>query len=835
MLALFSLILIILIILCFTADKKHRNHKRLPLETACVMLLLIIGFQSMHNGQDDKLSAVFNSIDTNSQHNENLRNSDSENELHGVPIEESFDKEKPEDNGFTLLIYMTGSDLESNNGAASEDLREMMKYVDTSNDEEVIVMAGGSKSWKDLIDQKHTNIYQICSNDLILLQEGDRKNMGDENTLAGFLQYCYQNNPDTRKALIIWDHGAGPMIGCSFDELHKQNGQMDGLTLEELDNALMAGIPDGERMEWIGFDCCLMASLETAVVIAPYAKYMVASEDLEPKDGWDYSFLGSIADHNNQKIVEKIVDAYMEHNEETMTPVTLSAIDLQYVPIFQNKLSDFFHSMEWDENLYKEVARARIDVVEAGGTAPFSYDLIDLKDFLERLQEKKIGETSELTDCLQNVVIATGSNRRKLHGLSIYYPFYNKEKYLSPWSNRMTNIDVSKGYVDFISASSGAWLEDSYNVQRFEQPTGIYESDKSTFSLQLSDDAAANFADAKLLILSEKHPGEYTKIYEVDHVDRHSSELYTDYSGEALFFTDINGAPTTDTISYRRDEDILFIPAYVYTIGGPRVKTRNIILVYHVDEENNVALIDTVVEDEDGIGYGKSEFDLGEFDIIQFSGTGKTVSMNPNGTVLSYENWNDGKTIVGVELDVKDIAERIKCPEFLAQRDGYDRYAMFELTDVMGNTVGSELFLIPDLKRYQILIEDIKPVEYEGYSYKIEKVECVDRDDNLEFDSLEITYSAENNTDEILTFRADNFILDNLTLDQSFFGNIAYRDAGEHRPGRMYFTSDTFERLPAQHTNTLQFELSVYDSSSRLLSNDTISLKLDLDVTILRD
>ena len=47
---------------------------------------------------------------------------------------------------------------------------------------------------------------------------------------------------------------------------------------------------DGQPFELIGFDACLMASVEMASVASPYAKYMVASEEVEPGSGWDYGY-----------------------------------------------------------------------------------------------------------------------------------------------------------------------------------------------------------------------------------------------------------------------------------------------------------------------------------------------------------------------------------------------------------------------------------------------------------------------------------------------------------------------------------------------------------------
>ncbi|EKC56272.1 Peptidase C11, clostripain, partial [human gut metagenome] len=48
--------------------------------------------------------------------------------------------------------------------------------------------------------------------------------------------------------------------------------------MDELSEALADSVgAHMTKLEWIGFDACLMSSLEVASVLAPYADYMIAS------------------------------------------------------------------------------------------------------------------------------------------------------------------------------------------------------------------------------------------------------------------------------------------------------------------------------------------------------------------------------------------------------------------------------------------------------------------------------------------------------------------------------------------------------------------------------
>lgn len=109
--------------------------------------------------------------------------------------------------------------------------------------------------------------------------------MGDPETLKGFLNYAEENYPADHKMLLFWNHGGGSVSGVSFDE----NYEMDSLVLDELSAVMKDVYGDKKPFEVVGFDTCLMATVDTANVFQNYASYMVASEETEPGNGWLYS------------------------------------------------------------------------------------------------------------------------------------------------------------------------------------------------------------------------------------------------------------------------------------------------------------------------------------------------------------------------------------------------------------------------------------------------------------------------------------------------------------------------------------------------------------------
>ena len=83
------------------------------------------------------------------------------------------------------------------------------------------------------------------------------------------------------------------------------------------------------ELSWIGFDACLMSSVETAAAMKPYAGYMIASQETEPGFGWHYSFLKDIEkDRNGAETGKRIIDAYFENAPDSGELMTLSCVDL---------------------------------------------------------------------------------------------------------------------------------------------------------------------------------------------------------------------------------------------------------------------------------------------------------------------------------------------------------------------------------------------------------------------------------------------------------------------------------------------------------------------------
>ena len=324
----------------------------------------------------------------------------------------------------TILVYMCGADLESENGMASSDLKEMVN-ANLSDKVNVLVYTGGARKWKNNVVSARVNqIYRIKKGSLERLVENDGKDsMTSPKTLARFIQYGAKNYPANRMVLIFWDHGGGSVSGYGYDERY---GQGQTMTLAGINEALANG---GVKFDFIGFDTCLMSTVENGLMLDSYADYMIASEESEPGVGWYYTnWLNKVSKNTSTSTVEigkTIVDDFVEvcNRQCRGQATTLSVTDLAELgATVPKELREF--SIETNELIqnkeYKKVAQARSQTREFATHARI--DQIDLIHFAKNLGTK---EAADLAKALQGAIKynRTGGGISNAYGLSIYFPY----------------------------------------------------------------------------------------------------------------------------------------------------------------------------------------------------------------------------------------------------------------------------------------------------------------------------------------------------------------------------------------------------------------------------
>jgi hypothetical protein len=140
-------------------------------------------------------------------------------------------------------------------------------------------------------------------------------NMADPETVRMFIDRLADEDVD-RRAAVFWDHGSSFTFGS--DDSAPFSGSMD---VDEIADQFRNDPEDETRgyktVDLVGFDACLMSSVEALSEFTEVAPLFVASAELEPGDGWNYQglfdFMGGKADLTPTDLATAIVDRYADY------------------------------------------------------------------------------------------------------------------------------------------------------------------------------------------------------------------------------------------------------------------------------------------------------------------------------------------------------------------------------------------------------------------------------------------------------------------------------------------------------------------------------------------
>lgn len=333
---------------------------------------------------------------------------------------------------FTIMVYMVGSDLESNDGLATEDIKEMCKGLKGSK-VNLIIQTGGAKEWHysgTTISSKKCQRFQATSKGLKLVDDSlGQQDMSNKNTLCNFIKYCKKNYAASRYGLILWNHGGGTIGGFGVDENY--NGS--SMSLIDYEAALDKA---GVHFDFVGFDACLMASIETALLTADHADYLICAEDLSSGIGWYYTdWIRTLC--NNTKIatsalgksiadstVKKCVSLY-KYSTDEISVINLKTVVDTVLPALntfsQNSLT-FLSNKK-----YSTVAKKRHDLT----IYTSSTELVDISRYASAFSDESLlaKSAANLKAAVKKAVIyrkAAGISAY-MGGLSFAFPFADLE------------------------------------------------------------------------------------------------------------------------------------------------------------------------------------------------------------------------------------------------------------------------------------------------------------------------------------------------------------------------------------------------------------------------
>jgi len=373
---------------------------------------------------------------------------------------------------WTFLVYMAGDN--SLSSAGDDDLAEMRK-VGSTPDVNVIVQF-------DNAGNHGTRRFRVrkAGNDVV--QSLGETDSGDPNVLLDFVTWAQANYRADRYALILWNHGGGwepsaidtiaqevkalaysdresteraasplrraffrptleTILGLNNPQeraICSDDGSGHSLDTVELGKVLAkTATVLGKPLDLLGMDACLMSNLEVAYQVRPYVKFLVASEESEPNDGWPYErvlrHLVNDPDLPTAQAVEHIVQDYIRSyiDRGYTDAVTQTALDLGRMDELTEPLDVLAEALMIENreqmrfNLWNAMFRA---------TRFWGDTLLDITHFCDELEKQAVSPATRqasqqvraaLAQGPGRFVVAEGHNGKKVErcgGVTIYLP-----------------------------------------------------------------------------------------------------------------------------------------------------------------------------------------------------------------------------------------------------------------------------------------------------------------------------------------------------------------------------------------------------------------------------
>lgn len=519
---------------------------------------------------------------------------------------------------WTFLVYLLGSDLESDGGAGTNDLEEMMA-VGSNPNVNVIVTTGGAK--KDESAKGGINWKKICrwkigkGTKTQLPFTATNNDMASPASLTDFVTWGQNTYPAEKYVLVLWDHG-GATDGYGHDE---NSGKM--LSIMQIRDALnKAYTATQKRFEVLGFDACLMANLEALYNFRSFSRYYVASEELEPGHGWNYTpILSALANNmvaDGAALGKVIADGFIaQAKAEETKGITLSVTDNSKTDAVMSALDGFVKSLGKSSRAtgaikYLPVSKSRTSSEEYGKSAKDpenSSDVVDIGDFAKNVKKTETSVTEQadaLVKAIRSAVLYQVKDKQNPNatGLTMFMPFHklgNKQK-IPDMIRGYSQIDFSPTYRQFVQNFVDDAIADK---QKPEVPAGIVEKDNQLNAVCTSDD----YEEAYVMLMTPDDEDDdvinFLGVMLPDDIETTAGGVSIHYEWDGQWIG-LNGHPASVGDIYEtefEDDAGNLFPVTMLEIPV-LLNEEPVTLEFIVDEDGNFELNDILPEpDEDGL------------------------------------------------------------------------------------------------------------------------------------------------------------------------------------------------------------------------------------------
>ena len=326
--------------------------------------------------------------------------------------------------------------VSTRDGAASTDIGEMTSGVWGDNIN-VVIQTGGATRWSNrMINPNRTQRFNYHNGEFKMVADLPLQPSSTSETLADFIRFCKDEYPSDHRILVLWNHGAGP-FGYGNDSIY--NGLF---TLNDIRSALKSVYRpniDNPPFDIIGFDACLMSTLEVTHALDGFADYYCLSEEVEPGDGWDYGpWLQAMTEDPTMNpaqvaraIADSYIDFYMRQNINMpmfTSDVTFSVLNAKKSEKLYDAYCDLAEAQlkaaAEDLGALAELARAGHRSTRYAQDDSNIFNTVDLGNYTDFLVDSYPDECARIKELMGDAVLYHRENGALSDstGIAVYFP-----------------------------------------------------------------------------------------------------------------------------------------------------------------------------------------------------------------------------------------------------------------------------------------------------------------------------------------------------------------------------------------------------------------------------
>lgn len=348
----------------------------------------------------------------------------------------------------TVMVYIIGSNLETNSGLASSDIDEMLAS-DIGDNTNIVIQTGGAINWTNpLIDDGEVNRFEIVNGTLNKTADLGAMSMVETSSLQDFIEYSAENYPANNYTLVMYNHGGGVPIAFGYDEIY--DGTLTDINIgDALDGA-------GIHFDALIFNACDMCSLELLMSVQDNTDYVLASErTLYGYDvygaGIDYTaWLPLAADPtvSIEAVCNVIADDYIEFLNMINCPGSMSIVRTSGVQAVYDAYVDYIGDIydNYGPETYVNYMAARKFSVTYEGT-----DGVDLYTMAENFSNVY---TPSVQSAINGAVLRVASTLDTDYGITVY-SIYDHFDYYNEGRESLVSLNYDDkviGFYDLIAA-----------------------------------------------------------------------------------------------------------------------------------------------------------------------------------------------------------------------------------------------------------------------------------------------------------------------------------------------------------------------------------------------